>query len=572
MKDIKVSVIVPVYKTEKYLQKCLESLVAQTLKEIEIIVVNDGSPDGSQKIIDRFAQEYPQYIVPLCKENGGLADARNAGLAVAKGEYVGFVDSDDWVEPEMYDTMYAQASRTRCDVVLCDFIAIFDGWEHGDISAGYRGPNPEGSIRKKDFIRHSLNPATACNRIYSKKLFQIAQFPNQWYEDMATTPILMSYANKIGYVAKSFYYYRKVEQSITNTIGDARNLQVIDSWANCLHKVNPEFLTEMEAAVYQSIITFMHFKPECAHQYLEYAKQNSDRFAQNPIIQKEIREQTVGDLFAKQLIPKKLHYFWFGGQPKSELIKRCIASWKKYAADFEIIEWNENNCDLHANRYVEQAYEAKKWAFVADYFRMEKVTEYGGIYLDTDVELTRDPSLLCLNSAFFAFETREDVNACIFGAVAHHPVVEECCESYKDPNFCFKNKDGSYNTSYTIVRRITRQLKPLGLLLNGREQLLEKDVHIYPPNKLTVDVFDGENIAQHHYDCSWWDVKTGQKSYKNKVLCDYFANNQVSSGEYEELLRQRDFYKQECERLQNTTCWKITKPVRAIGDLRKKLK
>jgi len=121
---VKVSVIVPVYNVELYLEKCLDSLVNQTLKEIEIIVVNDGSPDNSQEIIDKYAKEY-KNIKAYKKKNGGLSDARNYGIKKASGEYIAFIDSDDYVRLDMYEKMYNKAKSGNFDMVVCDLdIAI----------------------------------------------------------------------------------------------------------------------------------------------------------------------------------------------------------------------------------------------------------------------------------------------------------------------------------------------------------------------------------------------------------------------------------------------------------------
>ena len=105
----KVSIIVPVYGVEEWLERCMESLVHQTLQDIEIIVVNDGSPDNSQEIIDRYVKEYPDLVQGHIKENGGLSDARNYGLQYATGEYIAFVDSDDYVDVTMYEKLYKKA-------------------------------------------------------------------------------------------------------------------------------------------------------------------------------------------------------------------------------------------------------------------------------------------------------------------------------------------------------------------------------------------------------------------------------------------------------------------------------
>ena len=117
MKSVKVSVIVPVYNVEHCLPQCLDSLVNQTLQEIEILVINDGSPDNSHSIIDDYVSRYPDKIRSFLKENGGLSDARNYGIAKARGEYLAFVDSDDYVDMDMCEKMYARAVETDADIV-----------------------------------------------------------------------------------------------------------------------------------------------------------------------------------------------------------------------------------------------------------------------------------------------------------------------------------------------------------------------------------------------------------------------------------------------------------------------
>ena len=127
---MKLSIIVPVYNVEKYLAQCLDSLVGQTVEDYEIIVVNDGSPDNSQRIIDDYAARYPGLIVPMIKENGGLSSARNLGMNVAKGEFIGFVDSDDWVDETMYEKMLEAIERENADIAYCDMEDYYAAWVH----------------------------------------------------------------------------------------------------------------------------------------------------------------------------------------------------------------------------------------------------------------------------------------------------------------------------------------------------------------------------------------------------------------------------------------------------------
>ena len=564
-KKYKVSVIVPVYNVEKYLEKCLDSLIHQTLDSLQIIVVNDGSQDNSQSIIDRYVNKYPELVLGLKKDNGGLGDARNYGLSYATGEYIGFVDSDDWVDEKMYEFMYSMATTENLDCVICDFTSIYDGWKSGWLSRGYRGK--ESNPDQKEFLRFSMEPATACNKLIKSEMFYVKKFSEIWYEDMATTPVLLSYANRIGYLPIPLYYYRQQDNSITHAVRNPKTLDVMKAWDISLTTCKKEYQKEIEYAIYKSICNFVDFKPEYASEFIQYAEKCKGEFNKNSYIINEIKNNNLPEICSMQLIPKKIHYFWFGSAEKSELIKKCIASWKNYAPDYEIIEWNESNCDVTECDYVREAYENKKWAFVADYFRIKKIYEEGGIYFDTDVELTSDIASLSLNKIFFAFETKTAINAAVFGAIPHHSLLKEWLDTYKKDHLV--KRDGSLDTSNTIVVRLTNILKQkYNLNLNGKTQVVNNEIKLYAPNILTLDMYDGKNIAQHHYDASWWDAKAGVTSYKYEVLKDYFSSTPEMGKD--ETMQYINLLEQQIRDYENSTCWKITKPLRMLmGFLRR---
>ena len=145
----KVSIIVPIYNVEMYIEKCLETLVNQTLKDIEIILVNDGSKDSSAEIAKKYLEKYPEKIIYLEKENGGLSDSRNYGLPHAKGEYIAFLDSDDYVEENMYEEMYELAKKEDSDMVQCNFY-----WEYPDKNKKKIGELKQYSNKKGEgFVR-----------------------------------------------------------------------------------------------------------------------------------------------------------------------------------------------------------------------------------------------------------------------------------------------------------------------------------------------------------------------------------------------------------------------------------
>ena len=222
----KVSVVVPVYNTQKYLEKCLDSLVYQTLDDIEIIVVNDGSPDESQKIIDRYVQAYPNKVRAYIKENGGLSDARNYGIKKASGEYIGFVDSDDYVNLDMYQNMYNKAKENDFDVVACDIRYVYDDYSK-EVSSLVDNDIFYQSDVKKQMV--NIYPA-AWNKIYRRNLFDEVLFKkNVWYEDVEFLYRLLPYVKTIGTLKKSFVNYVQRDGAITRTF-DSRVYDYIDNF------------------------------------------------------------------------------------------------------------------------------------------------------------------------------------------------------------------------------------------------------------------------------------------------------------------------------------------------------
>ncbi len=212
----KISVIVPVYNVEKYISKCLDSLVNQTLKDIEIIVVNDGTKDNSQEIIDKYVKKYSN-VKSYIKENGGLSSARNYGLKYATGEYIAFVDSDDYVDCNMYEDMYNKAKEGNFEVVACDLKYIYDEKEVLAYS------NLKKDLITKEEIRKSyiyIYPSV-WNKIYTKKLLQNIEFKeNIWFEDVEFLYRLFPKIKNIGYINKHYYNYVQRDGAITSTFNN----------------------------------------------------------------------------------------------------------------------------------------------------------------------------------------------------------------------------------------------------------------------------------------------------------------------------------------------------------------
>ena len=169
------------------------------------------------------------------------------------------------------------------------------------------------------------------------------------------------------------------------------------------------------------------------------------------------------------MIPKKIHYCWFGRGEKSKLTERCIKSWKKYCVDYEIIEWNEDNFDINIHPYTKYCYENKKWAFLSDYVRLWVVEKYGGLYFDTDVEVIKSFDELLQYDGFYGFENPNYVASGLeFGSIAHHITVRKMLEKYDE--LVLKNEEVKL-TGCPLLN--TEALLPLGLKLTGKKQVIE---------------------------------------------------------------------------------------------------
>lgn len=287
MPDAKISVIVPVYKVEPYFRKCLDSIVNQTYRNLEIILVDDGSPDNCGVICDEYAAR-DERIKVIHKENGGVASARNAGLDAATGDYIGWVDSDDWIEADMFEYLLRGAQEHGADIAVCGRMEVypdrqvFMGWEQETILGQEEAM---GLLLEDRALRNYL-----CDKLWRRELFQDVVFPEgRNFEDIAVTYRLFEKADKVVCLPKCKYFYLQRGDGIVRNKALSNIMTYYEATKEryfYLRDRYPQFQEQMESGLVTAVVRAWEVWPsapaEVRGQYREqleemaaFARENS---------------------------------------------------------------------------------------------------------------------------------------------------------------------------------------------------------------------------------------------------------------------------------------------------------
>lgn len=263
---IKISIIVPIYNVEKYLEKCIKSILNQSFKEFELILVDDGSPDNCGDICDKYLN-LDNRVRVIHKKNGGLSSARNAGLKIANGEYVAFVDSDDWVRDIMYEKLYSIAQKGNADIVQCKYINAFDE----NIRPNIENDTNMEIIGNYDALNNLYNgryeeTVVTWNKLYKRELFNRIEFPEgRIHEDEFTTHKLLYKAKKIILYDKEMYYYRQTPNSIMNSKFNLKRFDLLEALkerSDFFNSINNKVLYRKTIQKYIYVLISYYYRAE----------------------------------------------------------------------------------------------------------------------------------------------------------------------------------------------------------------------------------------------------------------------------------------------------------------------
>ena len=274
MKNDLISVIVPVYNVEKYLDACVKSIINQTYKKLEIILVDDGSTDNSPSMCDEYKKKDDRIKV-IHKINGGLSDARNAGLDIATGKYVTFIDSDDFINQHMINELYELINKYDSDISFVSQIRVpesSNGFENNTDKTYEKCVGRIEGLKNVFYCKDNFIPS-ACAKLYKTSLFKDIRYPFRvLYEDLATTYKLFDKAKKISYNNSNYYYYRQNQSSIMHQTYKPIQLQVISNAEESVRFFEKKEHEIYEAAIFRLVYESIELASRMPYGCPEYSK------------------------------------------------------------------------------------------------------------------------------------------------------------------------------------------------------------------------------------------------------------------------------------------------------------
>lgn len=578
--QIKVSVIIPVYQVENFLERAVDSVLASTLKELEIILVDDGSEDASKEICDAYQKAYPEKIKVLHKENEGLGMARNSGIGLARGEYIAFLDSDDTIEPQMYEKMYEKAVEGNFQIVMCDVRILYVEENHTVVVSSYK----EEEIDTADYIANGNNITYSVNKLYKRFIWEENQYEKMLFEDIALIPPLITRYPHIGYVKEAFYnYYRRANTISTSLTGGMTD--IIRAYRNFLKNSSMEYKEEVVYCIAKQLYWNMtEARPLFLADFISFLKEYKKYFLLNPFLAKDTKVRKILDYLDREVIPDKLICVKFFGSPSQEFLDGLVENFPLT----ELVLADENTLSGEKlPESVERAVKKGAYSYAEEYYALKLLCREGGIVLFPDMKANLRLKRLRMNRIFFGFENEEELTSKCFGALREHYVIQALLDTYEE--------DTIYNKALLPLSERVRDFLILhfSLRANGRNQLLKKEVQVYLPSILSYDMQDGENCCRHKAE----GIPEGYELISERVVKMWSdrlmenwnlykqernTNSSKKAGSspsllYEEVINKRveqrvneekdKLIQEVTNRYENSTCWKITRPIRAIGKL-----
>ena len=430
--NLKVSVIIPIYNSEKFLDRCLSSILAQTYNNLEIILVDDGSIDGSSSICDKYSEI-----------DSRVSSARNAGIEMSTGDYICFVDADDWIAVDMIQKLVEAIGDN--DISMCNYYEV----TKNNIQSKRILPSSSMSIRE---ILSQNIPAFSWGKLYKSTLKDKIVFPEgiSMGEDTAMLLPLLSLINGYAFVNEPLYYYFKHESSATQQLNNPLSMNSYLQGCNiAIQNTHPKYQDEVAVAIADRIVSNENwFFKFCIGDVIEFVTKNMMQyFVSNPLIKSNNKVNKILTYPQISLIPIIIYYDDFNEDNKS-ISKVCLDSWKNKISDAKIIALNETNCDISsAPTAIQTAYKNKNYEIVGDYFKLKSILKTGGFAFKKNLYLNIGAlGAVRQEKNIFALKNRYDFQNSFYACQANSTIIQQLLDSYsddgiyKDYSVCFSDR------------------------------------------------------------------------------------------------------------------------------------
>lgn len=557
--EVIVSIIVCVYNGEKYLSRCLDSIFNQTLTMFEIIVVDDGSTDNSLSIIQRYANEDTRIKVVAVENNQGLVSARKSGIKQAEGMYIGFVDADDWIAPNAYETLVCTARKNDIDLL------IFDYYEITGNSRLHKKSFNGTKLDCGSFMRYSSPPFLCCKLFHcSLKNYMFSATGKGAIEDVSLLYPLLPHVKNIGYRPEPLYYYFKHDAS--DSASDSfREKNKIDEYLIPLRHLFTLDYGNYNNLAYSHFVQMVYWgltnpQRQCFKaNYVEFLQEVSPKIIGNPQMK---RFNNLSNYLCHQTIPKCVITI---KEDENKVISICKESKEKYISDFDIVYVNEL-CFENLPMIITEAKNSNELVFVYDYLSLRYIYENGGNFISQRVKINNPIGELRMFSAFFVLDENCEINTEIWGGLKGNRLLGEILETYQPDHILNK-------IHIPLSKRIYFSLcKYYNIKEINGESYYSENVKIFNQWKLLYKM-NVNNITQIYSDINLFAENNGYYIIPDAGITSLTTSCQQENSKTK--LQDNKRIKElnnEINRIKTSRSWLLTRPFRKIFNFFRKVK
>ena len=580
-KNVAVSVIVPVYNVEQYLRRCLDTIIAQTLNDLEIILVDDGSTDRSGEICDEYAELHGDKISVIHQSNQGLGPARNAGMSIAAGEYIGFVDSDDWIAVDMYEKLYGYAVQGKFDMVFSDIFYI-DAVRSTITKKSLYYKQEPCRVTSEQALINGVYCYTV-NKLFRRDIIIGEKFPKLVFEDIPVITKAISKCSRIGYLPEAFYYYERKPGTLSTTYKSAAILDTIEVERLALDQIDSKCREALLFAFAKRFLQNIYSERKVmAADLVEHLNIYGEEYRNNQYLRKHGVWEKISKYIGMETIPKTIFYANFGNKKYEDYEKACIRSWKNMTRGFKFIELTEANSDMaNIPACVKKALEKKDFKFVGDFFLLKNICTNGGIAINPCIYFLKPIGELRMEKTFIGFKNKSELLSDIYGSVKDSNILNKVLNTYNDDTM----------SDLSFVERLSKILvADYSLNMGGWTQKLGDGIRVFKCDTLAYDMQTTNSITKLLTKDSYHLLESPYEIVEKSVL-KYWSDDRNSIWKQKENLRKKlslgeknEFVNENADLQQqlnmaykkigmyeNSKSWKMTQPLRNMYYFWKKI-